>query len=171
MKRQKQRQKTKRKPVEAVSAPAPAKEAPKMSRRELFGSAKFYAIGALIFGGGSWLLVEEVRAHIREADLTLVGNGKPSVVQIHDPNCSRCTALQRQARAAMCNLEDEGSMNFLVANLATAEGRAFAQHYGAGSVTLLLFDGAGNLRDVVQGVSSEDYLEGAFRRHLAAEGA
>ena len=59
---------------------------------------------------------------------------------------------------------DDGQIQYLVANLQSPEGRQFAQRYGAGRVTLLLFDGAGEMRDVVRGRTSADTLEGVFRR-------
>ena len=56
---------------------------------------------AALAGGGGWYLVDEVMATISEQDLTKIGNGIPSVVQIHDPQCSRCIALQNETRKAM----------------------------------------------------------------------
>ena len=38
---------------------------------------------------------EYVEATIREGDLSQIGNGTPTVVQIHDPQCPRCVALVR----------------------------------------------------------------------------
>ena len=104
---------------------------------------------------------------MREHDLTRLGQGVPTVVQIHDPNCPRCTALQRTARAAMSGF-DETELVFLVANITTEEGRAIATANGVGHVTLLLFDGEGRRRQVLQGPSTEAALEDAFRAHVNA---
>ena len=44
-------------------------------------------------GGGS-----SFRTYARETDMPRVGNGTPSVVQVHDPQCGDCTALPRATR-------------------------------------------------------------------------
>lgn len=102
---------------------------------------------------------------MREHDLTRFGQGVPTVVQIHDPDCPLCTALQRTARAAVSGF-DETELVFLVANIKTQEGRALATANGVGHVTLLLFDGEGQRREVIHGPSTEAELEAAFGRHV-----
>ena len=62
---------------------------------------------AILAGGGGWYLVSEVRATIAEQDLSRIGNGIPAVVQIHDPQCPRCLALQRETRKAMSGFADD----------------------------------------------------------------
>ncbi|MEM7213577.1 MAG: hypothetical protein AAF479_17120, partial [Pseudomonadota bacterium] len=55
---------------------------------------------------------------------------------------------------------------YLVANIATPEGRAFADKHGVGHVTLLLLDGRGRVRDVIQGQRTWDALVPSFKAHL-----
>lgn len=137
----------------------------KMTRRDMLGLAKFGAMtGAVVLGGG-YYFVSSVMAGIAESDLSKLGNGIPTIVQVHDPGCPSCRILQRQARAALENF-DEDDIQYLVANLDSQDGRRFAGQYAAGRVTLLLFDGQGRLRDRVQGETPEPTLTAVFQRHL-----
>jgi hypothetical protein len=116
-------------------------------------------------GGAGWFFIDEVCATTREIDLTRIGNGIPAVVQIHDPECPRCRALQKEARRAMSNF-NENELQYLVANIRSANGRRLANKHRVGHVTLLLFDGKGKRRGILSGPNSSDYLETAFRDHL-----
>lgn len=166
MKRQRQagkaKSRLKAKPAGTSPASVPAK---KMSRRDMLGLLKFAAIGGAVVGGGGWYLVREVQAGIREADLSKIGNGVPAIVQVHDPQCPSCRALQGETRTALENF-DAGEVQYLVANLNSPEGKALAREHGVGRVTLLLFDGQGRMRDMIQGRTSAEVLTAEFRRHL-----
>ncbi|MEM7189150.1 MAG: hypothetical protein AAF439_06015 [Pseudomonadota bacterium] len=152
----------KKKQGNAPVAPAPKK---KMTRREAMGLLKFGAVtGAVVLGGG-YYFVSSVMADIAEADLSKLGNGMPTIVQVHDPGCPSCRALQSETRKALDSFAD-GQLQYLVANLQSPEGREFATQYGAGRVTLLLFDGRGRLLDRVQGRTAEAVLIRRFERHL-----
>ncbi len=109
--------------------------------------------------------MDEVTATMAEHDLSKVGNGVPTIVQIHDPQCSRCVALQREARRALKNFDD-AELQYLVANIRSGEGQKFAAAHGVGHITLLLFDGKGTRRDTLTGNYSEEYLSDLFRSHL-----
>lgn len=126
-------------------------------------------IAFAVIGGGGWYLAEEVRATNREHDLSRLGNGIATVVQIHDPRCPTCRALQRETRDA---LESFGSdeLQYLVANVRRTEGRAFASAHRVGHVTLLLFDGQGTRRDTLTGRYRAKALERVFRRHVNEHG-
>ncbi len=137
------------------------------SRRNTLTLIRNAAIGVAVLGGAGVFSVRAVRATIAEQDLTRLGNGIPTIVQIHDPTCALCTELQRNARRALRHF-DKTEVNYLVANIQTAEGSAFAGRYGAQHVTLLLFDGRGRLRDTLEGVRPREELEAHFQRLLAA---
>ena len=141
----------------------------KPSRRDFLRRTSRGALGVAAVGGVGWYLVQEVRATIREKDLSQIGNGIPAVVQIHDPQCSRCLALQRETRKALSEFDD-GALQYLVANIRTAEGKQLADAHGVRHVTLLLFDAEGRKRDVLVGPSTSDYLTHVFRRHIARGG-
>lgn len=118
-----------------------------------------------VVGGSGWYLVEEVRATSREHDLSRLGNGIASVVQIHDPQCPTCRALQRETRDAIESFGPD-EIQYLVANVRRDEGWAFARAHGVGHVTLLLFDGKGSHRDTLVGPNTAEALERVFRRHV-----
>jgi len=113
-------------------------------------------------GAGLWGVthVQKIRT---EHDLGTVGQGVPAVVQVHDPQCPVCNALQREARKALRDL-DAQALLYRVANIRTAEGSAFAARYGVPHVTLLLFDAQGRLRDTLRGPQRAEDLRPAFAR-------
>lgn len=126
-------------------------------------------LGAVIAGGGIYA-IGHVSATIGELDLSKLGNGMPTIVQIHDPNCPRCVELQGEARDALAEFED-GQLQYLVANIRSDEGRDFANKHGVAHVTLILFDGAGRRRDILVGNNSSETLTREFRRLLRSSGA
>jgi hypothetical protein len=87
-------------------------------------------------------------------------------VQVHDPQCTSCQELQRETRAALKTFDDD-ELDYVVANIKSTEGAAFANSYGAPHITLLLFDGEGELRSTLNGIRPRDELEGAFARLVA----
>lgn len=172
MKRQKPKpQKAKNTAVKSGSHPVDTNmPARRSSRRAFLESMGIYgAIGAAVIGGG-WYMIDDVMAKSAEMDLSKIGNGVPTVVQIHDPDCPRCRALQREARNAMASFDD-ADLQYVVANIRGAEGRRLANEHGVGHVTLLLLDGAGERRGVLVGENQSEHLEMAFRRHLDQYGA
>lgn len=148
-------------------AQAPRAPAVDQSRRDLMRKAPYWALGgAAVLGGGYWA-VGAVRAGAAEYDLSRIGQGKPTVVQIHDPQCPVCNRLQKQARAALEGF-GECDLVYLVANIRTGLGEAFAAEHRVPHVTLLLFDGAGALARVLSGPQDASTLRKAFEAHLAA---
>lgn len=168
MKRKKQKSKTQKK-HEQPSAPAQAKPARSLNRRDVLGNVAFSAAALAAIGAGGWYLIGGVSASISEGDLTKIGNGIPTVVQIHDPNCPTCTALQREARDAICEM-DSGKIQYVVANLNKPDGRLLAAKHGVGKVTLLLFDGDGNRQATLSGPNTSTNLKLAFERHIRKYG-
>ncbi len=100
-------------------------------------------------------------------DLTVIGNGAPAVVQIHDPNCQLCQRLRRNAESAMRGLGDQ--LQYRIADIKTLPGRRLQQRHGVQHVTLLLFDSDGELRNVLSGVKDAETLRRAFRAHLESD--
>lgn len=143
---------------------APKQTKTAVSRRSLLGGGA--AASAVVLGGGFWG-ISSFRTYAAEHDLTRVGNGDPAIVQIHDPQCPTCTALQKQTRRALRDFDDCG-MTYLVADIKTPEGAAFARRYNAPHVTLLLFDGAGELQRRVQGLQQAAALAEVFAAHKAS---
>ncbi len=142
---------------------------PEVSRRDALAKIRNWGLLGVLTAGGGWYLADEVMATMAEQDLSRVGNGKPTVVQIHDPQCSQCRALQSETRRALENIDDD-TLQYVVANIRTAEGHAFASANRVGHVTLLLFDGNGKRKNVLTGPRHSSAIEAAFRSHLGRYG-
>lgn len=125
------------------------------------------AIGSVVFAGGGYLAMGSFAAHAAEHDLSRIGQGKPVVVQIHDPQCPTCTALQREARSALSTFE-ECDILYLVADIMTETGAAFAARHGVAHVTLMLFDAQGGLQHTLPGMRQSTELRDIFEDHHAA---
>lgn len=158
-----------RKSKPAKKAPATAAAQPikkTMSRRDILVNSLIYTAGAAVIGGSGWYVLDIVAAEAKESDLSVVGNGVPVVVQIHDPSCPTCNALRSEAREAVCSF-DESELQFRVANLQTKEGRDLADEYDVGKITLLMFDGSGTMRIALPGLKQAETLKPIFDRHVA----
>ena len=97
-------------------------------------------------------------------DLSVIGNGTPTVVQVHDPGCSLCQSLRDNVDTVKGEFRD--SIQFRIANILTADGRALARRFDVPHVTLLLFDGKGDLVSVLRGVREPESLRPSFRALL-----
>jgi len=145
-----------------------AKQKPQQSRRSFLAMAPYVAAGAVAVAGLGYWGVTAVRADLAEQDTSIVGQGTPTVVQVHNTTCAPCIALQRETRAALSDME-AGAIHYRVANIGTEDGLAFATQHGASYTTLLLFDGDGNLTRRIQGETPRNMLRVAFLTHIAAE--
>ncbi|MEP3279119.1 MAG: thioredoxin family protein [Stappiaceae bacterium] len=144
---------------------SPTEQTVDESRRSLLRKVRNGVIGLAVVGGAGYLLTDHVLATIAEHDLSRVGNGRPTVVQIHDPQCPSCLALQRETRQALKNFDDE-ELDYVVANIKSPEGSSFASRYGVQHVTLLLFDNEGELKQILRGQRNRETLRSAFQRLL-----
>lgn len=123
-----------------------------------------FGVAAAVIGSGGYYLVSEVVADVHEHDLSRIGKGIPTVVQVHDPDCPTCRSLMRAARTAMESFEPD-ELQYVVANLQTPEGQELASRHGVGKVTLLLMDGDGRRRATLPGEASSAMLLPDFQRH------
>ena len=139
------------------------------SRRNFLRNIAVCAVVAGLMSGGGWYVSRGVQAGIAEQDLSLLGNGVPTVVQIHDPQCPRCRALKRETREAISRFED-GTIQYLVANIRQSQGRRFAARHRVGHITLLLFDGNGRRRGMLAGERKSDVLVHEFRKLIRTSG-
>lgn len=152
------------------AAAAQAEQVVNTNRRNLLKLMRNGAIGAIAIGAGGYFTLRSVRAHEREHDLTRVGQGKPTVVQVHDPRCPTCTALQKETRNALKQF-GECDVLYLVADITSQTGAAFANRFGVPHVTLLLFDANGKLQTTLRGMRYRDELETVFAGHHAKHGS
>ena len=137
----------------------------KRKRRELLRLAVALLIVVPVIGGA---LAAFKHNYDVTHDLSVIGKGIPTVVQIHDPGCRLCQQLRRNASAAADSMD--GHLLFRVADISTPIGRRLQQRYQVPHVTLLLFDGNGELRRVLEGVKSEALLKHTFSRHIERQG-
>ncbi len=120
----------------------------------------------LLAAGIGVALAAYKRSHDRLHDLSAIGNGTPTVVQIHDPDCPSCKQLLENLRQAAGGIDDR-DLQVRVASLRTAAGRALARRHGVPHVTLLYFDGAGALSNSHTGVLDVNSLRSLLKGHQA----
>jgi hypothetical protein len=120
----------------------------------------------LLLGAGAGVqgLAYYRQQHEQSHDLSVIGNGTPTVVQIHDPQCSLCRQLLHNLRAATRPIGGD-ELQVRIANIRTAEGRRLADRHAVSHVTLLVFDGAGELRQVLRGVREVAELRTTLAAH------
>ena len=104
-----------------------------------------------------------------EHDLSVIGKGIPAVVQIHNPSCQLCQRLRKNAIVAMKGLDDR--LLYRVADITTPRGQRLQRRHDVPHVTLLLFDGQGELRKVIEGVKGETSLHRLFLAHVEKWGS
>lgn len=145
--------------------PATSNSTKPVTRRQALSTIGLYAAGATAVAAGGTFLAVDFTSKLAEADLTKIGNGLPTIVQIHDPSCSLCTQLQKQTRSALRDFDVPHQ--YLVANITTQEGAAFQGRMGQPHVTLILMDGDGALKHVINGVTPADEILALLNTHLA----
>ncbi|TVS01017.1 MAG: thioredoxin [Rhodobacteraceae bacterium] len=160
--------KKQRKSVSAKKKPAAAEhtQTAQPSRRQMLLYLRNGAIGVAALSVGGWGAAHAYQTHVERHELSVIGNGIATVVQIHDPQCPTCRALQKETLRAARSFEDD-VLQVRVANIRTAEGRAMADRYGVPHVTLLLFDGAGEMQDILSGPNNRQFLRAQFSAHIA----
>lgn len=163
MKRSKQR--NKKSPKSHKTGPIKAESSKPVARRNFLTLARNGLLAAIVIGGGGWYFVSDVTANAREHDLSKIGNGIPSIVQVHDTTCPTCRGLMSEVRTAMVEFGDD-ELQYLVADLNTIDGRALAAQHRVGKVTLLMFDGQGRKLNTLSGPNSNEHLVEAFRLHI-----
>lgn len=140
------------------------------TRRQVVGRlAVWGGLGAAALGGGT-VFAMDFRRKLAELDLSVIGQGAPVVVQIHDPQCGLCTELQRQTRKALKSLDDD-CLTYRVANIRTEEGASHQAREGLPHVTLALYNEAGDRVHVIEGVTPAEQIAAAFRTYLKRQPA
>lgn len=125
---------------------------PGLSRRKFIGlSAAAAAIGTTAFGLNA-LEVNKRELH----DLTVIGNGKPTVVQIHDPSCPICRRLKKIMSNAVGG---DDRVQYRLADITTAEGKSLQEKHSVPHVTVLYFDGKGKHVHTTQGIQEADAVK------------
>jgi len=108
------------------------------------------------------------KGHWQEmTDLSVIGNGVPTVVQVHDPGCKLCTALKASTTRALGEFDDR--IQYRIAEIGSAKGRAFAAKHNVQHVTLVTFTGSGQVVNTLHGVREADELSPYFERLVKRE--
>jgi thioredoxin-like negative regulator of GroEL len=81
---------------------------------------------------------------------------QPVVVQVFLPGWPNCAQLKRAVDAL--RPEFRGQVAFVLADLNTPEGRAFASRHEVGNTTLVLLDATGKRVDTLTGIQDEAAL-------------
>lgn len=135
--------------------------APNKQRRLIVKCAGAFAVLGVSAGALSSYEKKQRNLH----DLSVIGQGSPVVVQIHDPSCPTCRSLKSRTTTA---LKGNEGIFFRLADITTADGKKLQTQYSAEKITLLLFDGEGRRVRTIKGLQSVEYLEAAFDQAFAA---
>ncbi|MEM7562019.1 MAG: hypothetical protein AAF353_03095 [Pseudomonadota bacterium] len=119
----------------------------------------------LVIGGAAGVgLAAYKKQYDIEHDLSVIGQGIPTIVQVHDPKCQLCQRLRSNSHDALVHIKQP--LLYRIADITTLEGRRIQRQHQVPHVTLLLYDGSGEVRNIVQGVKPEEELIRIFKSHL-----
>lgn len=96
-----------------------------------------------------------------QRDLSVIGQGLPTLVQVHDETCPKCRKLLSSVNAVITEFPD---MGFKIADLKSTAGKKFSVKHQVSKVTLMYFDSAGKKIDVVSGLQSKDDVRSFVKR-------
>ena len=88
-------------------------------------------------------------------DLSVIGQGVPSIIQIHDPKCPTCRRLKN---IVTNTLSSEIPVNYRLADITTVEGKALQSKYNVPNITLLYFDKRGKHVHTTQGLQTKEQI-------------
>lgn len=125
----------------------------------------FIKLGVLLVGGGAAAasLHAYDRKKTRNHDLSVIGNGTPAIIQMHDPGCPTCRRLKGAVEQTMKGVD---TVNVRIADLSTKKGREFQTRYNYPKTTLLFFDADGKHRHTMSGVQTPEAIKNAIRVHI-----
>jgi thioredoxin-like negative regulator of GroEL len=92
--------------------------------------------------------------------LDVIGK-QPTIVQVFLPGWPNCAQLKRVVD--VLRSEFHGQVAFVLADLNTPEGVAFANRYGVGNTTLVFLDATGKRLETLVGTQDEGALRGRIR--------
>lgn len=133
-----------------------ARMTPQKQRRFLLKSG---GAAALVVASAGALATYDKRQRTLH-DLSDIGAGRATVVQIHDPSCPVCRNLKSRTSKA---LEQFDAVDFRLADITTPEGRKLQEQHRAEKITLLLFDAKGKHLQTVVGLQSVEQLSELFK--------
>ncbi|MBX2870250.1 MAG: thioredoxin family protein [Acidiferrobacterales bacterium] len=130
------------------------------NRREL-KKAIWLVVGALVLALGSAAAISAYKKNWAEAhDLSVIGQGIPAIIQVHDPKCPKCKKLMENTKVALRDYDDK--FVFKIADITTGAGRSLQRDHDARIISLLIFNGRGELKRRISGVKDPDVLDIEF---------
>ncbi|MBX2868866.1 MAG: thioredoxin family protein [Acidiferrobacterales bacterium] len=90
-------------------------------------------------------------------DLSVIGNGTPVIIQIHDPKCPKCKKLMSNTKVALRDYGD--AIEYKIADVTTSAGLRLQRQHRVQTISLLMFDGKGSLKRSTNGVKSVEELK------------
>ena len=87
-----------------------------------------------------------------KGDLSLIGQGKVSVVLTHDKNIVASVEMMETLNAIRADYEDK--VEFLAVDIATPVGNGFMRDQAVGPVVLVVFNADGTRQQVLRGDSN-----------------
>ena len=123
-------------------------------------------VGLIILGGIAGVIWFFAGRESTAEDFSIVGQGEPVIVQVHQLNCADCDILRANTKRALKQIDDD-RLHYLIAYLHKSEGIAFASKHGAArETTLILFDKFGRKQNIYIGVQDVDALVALFTNLL-----
>jgi len=110
--------------------------------------------------GGTALGLNALETDKRELhDLSVIGQGAPVIVQIHDPQCPTCRRLKK---IVSNEINPGDNVQFRLADITVPEGKAMQDKYRVTHSTLLFFDKNGKHVHSTQGLQTKDQIRTAL---------
>jgi hypothetical protein len=160
--KRKQKSQTSSKKSPAISSATASKKKSKRRIGSIIRSVVALVVLVMAAGAGITALNNNYDTN---HDLSVIGQGLPTIVQIHDPSCQLCIRLRSNAKSALGRIAGEDVL-FRVADITTPKGRLLQSKHNVPHVTLLLFDRDGKLSRTLNGVKTDDFLHQAFLAHI-----
>jgi len=125
-------------------------------------NAKWLALACVAVIVSGYLFVTGENKSRIEHDLSVIGKGKATLVQIHDPGCQLCRRLKTNVDAVRPDFEDK--VHFKTANIKTNKGAEFAKKHNVPHVTLLIFNRNGKRVNTISGVQTKEVISDALAK-------
>lgn len=133
---------------------AEAKPSTLSRRKFIIIPAAVVAIGIAAFG------IHAFEKKQRELhDLSVIGNGTPTVVQIHDQSCQICMRLKKITKTIT---SDDDRVQYRIADIGSEKGRTFQQQYNESKTTLLFFDAKGKHVHTTRGLQDAENVQASI---------
>jgi len=119
------------------------------------------AAGGLFFASAATALHAYDTKHRTLYDLSTIGNGVPTIVQIHDPGCPVCRRLKGTVEGVVSSVDN---VDLRLADITTAKGKKLQKKYDVPHVTLLFFNAAGEHIHTTRGLQTTSEINAVMHK-------